>query len=315
MMPHLRRLGTANRLGLWKTGTVGGVTRLGRPGTSAWPIEALTEADQDAFERLVAADPYVNVVVASRLAAYQTLNSVRLGGEILGIRDERSDELVAGAFNGGNLLPIGGASAHWQALADRLAERPRRGTSIVGRVEAVSTMWAQLEPVWGPARAVRAEQPLLMIGRGDVRTLPDQRVRVMRPQDVERYLPAAAAMFTEELGISPFEHSTGFAYRRRVESLLATGRAFGIVDEDGRMAFKADVGALSPQTCQLQGVWVRPDLRGRGLGTSALAGVLQFALRLAPTVSLYVNDFNTAARRMYGKLGMNQVATLSTVLF
>ena len=81
------------------------------------------------------------------------------------------------------------------------------------------------------------------------------------------------------------------------------------------MAFKADIGALSAQTCQVQGVWVRPDLRGRGLGTAALAGVLHYALRLAPTASLYVNDFNAAARRMYAKLGMRQAATLATVLF
>ncbi|MCW2493476.1 MAG: family N-acetyltransferase, partial [Frankiales bacterium] len=35
----------------------------------------------------------------------------------------------------------------------------------------------------------------------------------------------------------------------------------------------------------------------------------------APTVSLYVNDFNTPARRMYDRLGMRQAGVLSTVLF
>ena len=46
---------------------------------------------------------------------------------------------------------------------------------------------------------------------------------------------------------------------------------------------------------------MRPDLRGRGLGTAALAAVVEHALTLAPTVSLYVNDFNLAARRMYAR--------------
>jgi hypothetical protein len=59
---------------------------------------------------------------------------------------------------------------------------------------------------------------------------------------------------------------------------------------------------------------VRPDLRGRGIATSALAAVCQHALALAPTVSLYVNDFNTTALRLYARLGMRQVATLATVL-
>jgi predicted GNAT family acetyltransferase len=32
-------------------------------------------------------------------------------------------------------------------------------------------------------------------------------------------------------------------------------------------------------------------------------------------VSLYVNDYNVAARRLYDRLGMRQVGTLRTVLF
>jgi predicted GNAT family acetyltransferase len=61
-------------------------------------------------------------------------------------------------------------------------------------------------------------------------------------------------------------------------------------------------------------VWVRPDLRGRGIATAALATVFAHALALAPSVSLCVNDFNVAARRLYARLGMRQHATLSTVL-
>jgi predicted GNAT family acetyltransferase len=129
------------------------------------------------------------------------------------------------------------------------------------------------------------------------------------------YLPAAVEMFTEELGVSPFDGPFGGGYRHRVEFTLGAGRALGIVDDYGQMAFKADLGVLTASTIQVQGVWTRTDLRGRGLGTAAMAHVLDHALRLAPTVSLYVNDFNTAARRMYHRLGMHQVATLATVLF
>ena len=72
---------------------------------------------------------------------------------------------------------------------------------------------------------------------------------------------------------------------------------------------------ITARTCQVQGVWVRPELRGQGLGTTALAAVFAQALRLAPTVSLYVNDYNAPARAVYERLGMRQVASLSTVLF
>jgi predicted GNAT family acetyltransferase len=168
---------------------------------------------------------------------------------------------------------------------------------------------------WGAARAVRAAQPLLVLDRGTPLPRGDERVRAVRPGEVDRYLPAAAAMFTEELGVSPYRLAAPADYRRRVAGLVATGRAFAIFDPAGNVEFKADLGTVSAHTCQVQGVWVRPDRRGHGIGTAALAAVLGRALTLAPTVSLYVNDFNVPARRMYRRLGLRQVATLSTVLF
>ena len=44
-------------------------------------------------------------------------------------------------------------------------------------------------------------------------------------------------------------------------------------------------------------------------------GKTNHALQLAPTASLYVNDFNVPARRLYERLGMHHSATLATVLF
>ena len=293
-------------------GSVATVTFV-RPGTRARTVEIITASGRAELERLVAADPLVNAVVAARLATYHSVDPLRFGGVLLGSYAEAG--LTGAAFNGGNLLPVGGTTDDWVALADQVARGPQVCTSIVGPVDAVSTMWAVLEPRWGPARAIREQQPLLALTRDEpVGAEPHPRLRVMHPHELECYLPAAAAMFREELGISPFDGRSGHSYRRRVESLLGTGRAFGIVDRDGRMAFKADLGAITTETCQVQGVWVRPDLRGRGLGTAGLAAVLQHALRRAPTVSLYVNDFNLPARRMYARLGLREVATLQTVL-
>jgi predicted GNAT family acetyltransferase len=139
-------------------------------------------------------------------------------------------------------------------------------------------------------------------------------VRLARANQLERYLAAAATMFTEELGVSPHVSPGTAAFHARIRGLIAERRAFVSTDFRGQVVFKAEIGAVTRHTAQIQGVWVRPDLRGRGIGSAGLATVLAHALTLAPTASLYVNGFNVAARRMYARLGMRQHATLATVL-
>jgi predicted GNAT family acetyltransferase len=47
-----------------------------------------------------------------------------------------------------------------------------------------------------------------------------------------------------------------------------------------------------------------------------MAAVVRDALRrVAPTVSLYVNDYNTPARRVYARCGFREVGSFATVLF
>lgn len=46
-----------------------------------------------------------------------------------------------------------------------------------------------------------------------------------------------------------------------------------------------------------------------------MAAVVQAALRLAPVVTLYVNDFNAPARAAYKRVGFAQAGTFMSVLF
>lgn len=277
-------------------------------------MHVLGDADRVELSGLIDQDPIVNAVLASRVHALRTLEPGTFGGALLGTRND-DGELTAAVFNGGNLLPIAGSTQAWHVLAAHLRLGDRACSSIVGRAEAVDALWSVLAPAWGPARTIRAKQPLLALGKADRPPRSDHRVRPIRADEVEQYFPAAVAMFTEELGISPLSAAGTGDYHRRIAGLVRAGRAFGIVDLENEVIFKADIGAVSGHTCQVQGVWVRPNLRGRGIGTAALAAVLQHALTLAPTVSLYVNNFNVAACRMYDRLGMHQVAELSTILF
>jgi uncharacterized protein len=285
----------------------------------ARPQQPQQLGDDDLAELLtfLDADPFANVVLAARLERLGTLDPARAGGTVFGVRDV-AGRLQAAAFCGGNLLPLGGSAESLRTLAASLAERWRVSSAIVGRVDAVNALWEVLAPVWGPARLVRERQPLLVLDRAPeigIGTAEVPLVRAMTEADLDAYLPAAIAMFREELDLPPLSPAGTAEYRRRVAALIRRGRAVGILDDNGDVLFKADVGTVSRRTCQIQGVWTRPDQRGRGIATAALGDVVRRGLHLAPTVSLYVNDFNESARRLYQRLGMREVGVLTTILF
>ena len=120
----------------------------------------------------------------------------------------------------------------------------------------------------------------------------------------DAYHEAAVKMYTEEVGVSPVQGNPA-GYRFYVRQLITSGRAFGLV-QGGRVLFKADVGSVAGSVCQVQGVWLDPQLRGQGRAASAMAAVVELAAGLAPTVSLYVNDFNLPAVATYRRVGFHR---------
>ena len=274
-------------------------------------VGPLAPSDVDELLAFLARHPLDGCFVASRVLA-AGLAARRLGAEVWGARSD--GRLVGVLYVGANLCPVGGDPHVWTAFARRAVRQGRRSTSLVGPVAAMQVLWDQLEPHWGPAREVRPRQPLLVCDdEPTVASLPG--VRAVRDDEVDVLLPAARAMFREEVGADPDAGDDGARYRARVEDLVRRGRSFALV-EDGRVVFKAELGALAHDVAQVQGVWVHPDRRGEGLGTAGTAAVVRLTReRAADVVSLYVNDYNTAARAAYARVGFREVGTFSTVLF
>ncbi len=274
-------------------------------------VRHLTASDVSAALELTNRDPVVNCFVQSRIQVAGA-DPWRMGGEILGYFS--ADGLESMVFLGANLIPVATTPVTRAAFADRLRSAGRRCSSFVGPAQEILDLWRLLEPAWGPAREVRAAQPLLAIAT-DALIEPDPAVRRVDISEIEILLPACIAMFTEEVGVSPISSGSGHAYRARIADLIRTGRAFARIDGDA-VVFKAEVGAATKSACQVQGVWVDPSLRGRGLAAPGVAAVVNLArASIAPVVSLYVNDYNTAARKSYARAGFESVGTFATVLF
>lgn len=275
------------------------------------PVRQLGEGERGAVERVLDQDPYAAAQVAERIAAHG-LSSWRAEGRIFGYGSRRQVESLC--WSGGHLTPVCAGKPAVAAFAERLGAEERICSSIVGRAEAVLGLWERLSTHWGPARDVRENQPLL-VAESTPDVPLDPRVRLVAMDEIDLLFPAAVAMYTEEVGVSPLVEDGGRSYRRRVTDLVRARRAYARI-VDGEVIFKAELAVVTRHTAQLQGVWVAPAWRGRGLAAAAMAAVMADALaRVAPTVSLYVNDYNVAARRVYDRCGFRAAGAFATVLF
>ncbi|HEY0870520.1 MAG TPA: DUF4081 domain-containing protein [Acidothermaceae bacterium] len=275
------------------------------------PVRVLDDRDLVVVRDLLDRDPVANVFVSSRVDG-AGLDPWRLGAEVWGYL--AGGRVEALCYAGANLVPVAGSADACRVFAEKARRQGRRCSSIVGPADQVGMLWALLESAWGPPRDVRPQQPLLAIS-DPPKLAPDPLVRRVRPDELDILYPACVAMFTEEVGVSPANGDGGSLYRARVGELIAQGRAFARI-EDGRVVFKAEIGAATTEACQIQGVWVEPALRGRGYANGGMAAVVTYAqASVAPVVSLYVNDYNAAARAAYARVGFAQVGSFMSVLF
>ncbi|MBF6097186.1 GNAT family N-acetyltransferase [Nocardia cyriacigeorgica] len=271
------------------------------------PARQLAKRDLAQVLRVLDADPVACCMVAARLQEFGIDGS---GGQ--GELWSRGGPAESLCFSGVNLVPLLGDQDALRAFAERAVRWPRICSSVVGRQELALPLWEMLAEHWGPARELRADQPLLALDEPPA-AVSDPQVRRVRVDELDRYLQAAIAMFIEEVGVDPRAGDGGRGYRRRVAGLIESGRAWARF-EDGRVVYKAEVGSLSRRTGQIQGVWVHPDRRGNGLGTAGTAAVANAVIASGRTASLYVNDYNEIARKAYRRVGFRQIATFTTVL-
>ena len=138
--------------------------------------------------------------------------------------------------------------------------------------------------------------------------------RLATSADLGELLPAAAAMFTEEVGFDPIARY-GDGYAARLRTLIAGQRSAIVADVNGRVIFKADAGIVNLDAAQVQGVWMHPDYRGLGLAKHFFAAASRVLQRRYRHLSLYVNDYNAAAVALYSGTGWVPIGRFSTIIF
>ena len=137
----------------------------------------------------------------------------------------------------------------------------------------------------------------------------------VRPAKVEELLPIAEAQAEVafmESGVDPMlKDREGFLKRvlRRIEQ----GRVF-VVFEGDKLVFKADIIAETGDVAYLEGVYVAPSHRGRGVGSACLAELTVELLGRVSNLCLLSNVGFEEAHRSYFRAGY-RVTDQCTTLF
>jgi len=278
----------------------------------AHEIRALDAHSIDLVKNLIEQDPVRHCFFAARLEQTKQSRFRPSYPDLLGYFDDGNLKSVL--MTGANIVPVNTSLIARQEFATVLNRSGRRSSSIVGPAEEVLDLWSRVSASWGPAREVRSNQPVLSM-RTNSSVEIDHDVRYSNLSDLEDLVPACIAMFTEEVGISPTINGGGNAYRNRISELVSSRRSF-VKYLGSELVFKAEIGTVGAGVAQIQGVWVKPEHRGKGISVSAMAAVVKLVLAdVAPVVSLYVNDYNEVALKTYRSVGFEQVDTFATVLF
>lgn len=194
------------------------------------------------------------------------------------------------------------------AIQARQSAPPIRVMMSDGRV--IERFWEQFRPPLAEPKHVFTEK-LFELRFPLYALCCEWKIRAARLEELPQVSEAHADVARKETGTDPLEADPkGFLARcaRRIEQ----GRTFVAV-EDGKLLFKADVVAETEAVTYLEGVYVAPGARGRGIGAKCLSKLSRMLLEKSQNVCLLSNLEFVSAHRCFEKAGFYSTESCTTI--
>lgn len=276
------------------------------PSSGSSELRVLDADEQDLALDFLRLDPLGNVYFISRIQDEgaglrgQTV-AVLVEGEIVALASLTTNLVLAGRQD----LSAELREEAMSLIAERILGKSLPVRAMISEARLVDALWRRLEQRISPPTVIRLHQPVYAIPRGPT-SLPDlERLRYSVETDLPSLVPACAAMHVEEVGISPLDRDA-VGYRNRIRELIQRQRSFVLV-ENREIIFKAELSAVTEDAVQVMGVWTRPARRQEGYARAGMAELAGHILRQGKAITLFVNDFNRPARRLYENLGFRRI--------
>ena len=193
-----------------------------------------------------------------------------------------------------------------------LARRESAPHLLMGEHQSVQQFWNYYAD---KKQSPRLVVPVVVLSRSEPFDAQPQvsGLRLATPEDLEHVVSAQAAMARETSGVDPLQRdATGFRerYLRRIDK-----KRVWVLMKNGRLVFKTDVIADIPDATYIEGVYVSPEERGKGLGTNCLKALGSILLQRTKAIYLFVEHENSQTKSFYLKLGFNIAAHYDLLYF
>ena len=229
-------------------------------------------------------------------------------GTFYGCRDE-SGKLLGVALIGHAIFIEARADAAIEDFA-AVAQRFAGAHMIMGEQEITERFWRYYRDGGQPAYRT-CREVLLEMTEPPNEFEPQPELRIARADDLDLIVPVHAALAFTESGINPLSVDAD-GFRARCRRRIEQGRVFLLV-ADGELIFKADVISETPEVIYVEGLYVKPEHRGRSLGTRCLAQMSRELLRRTKSIVGLVNEDKPEALRFLRRVGFTRRSTYVTI--
>lgn len=211
-------------------------------------------------------------------------------------------ELTAAVFVGGAgglVVPsassprhVGDVARHLQGLVHMRA--------CVGEQSAVDALVKHLHVTPTFSRV----QKLFSVSPNDLGPFTNPLLRLATEADLPQLVPMAAACVKELLQRDALaEDEAGF--EARVRQRVRAERTY-VLEEQGRLVFKLDVGSRSQYGAELEGLYTVPEARRRGHATLCLGQISRFLMSSLPRLTVRVDEASPGFAEIARKVGYLQ---------
>jgi predicted GNAT family acetyltransferase len=272
-------------------------------------VDALTTADYVEVLAFLSLRPIHTVFMAGLILDNGLLSPLNRG-EFYGQRNEKG-ELEAVALIGQKTVIEAQSEAAFEPLMTLALSHPRLQL-IRGEENRMELLLTRLDRRGHAPRLVcrelLLEQTSVLEGFEPVEGLSNATAA-----DLEQILRINSAMAFEENGTEPLKRDLKGMMERTLRR-IELGRVW-MVARAGRIIFKAEVISCMPGAIYLEGIYVHPEERGRGLGSRCLTQLGGILLERAPSITLVVNQENRRALALYQRLNYQFRSRYLTVYF